>query len=317
MTTYSEISFEELKDMKISYGDLYWKKSSGSFTKILNAGSVVDFSKIEKFQKVTSTLFFDYKCNKVFVDQGREVLRSLLNAIDEIERRHFREQLISHVFPVFWEGSSKGSVLDLILIFELSFNELPSEFINEMDHCAATFFQRSALSSTLITFISMCLGYTHGSFLKDLYNTCFYFDFSYAFTGFSSLDLESIEEARKSHSSSENIASDVKKSLEMFNYKPKHSRLTKLIKFHHELLNGEGSVVKLNQEEIGDLEKVVIWIENLIPFGKDNYFIEDGEEYLKKILISNQSDLAIVEEDLKNKIINCFEVDTKELESVA
>ena len=151
-----EIGFSELKDMKISYGDLYWKKSNGSYTKILNAGSVVDFSKIEKFQKVSKNLYFDYKCNKFFVDQGREILNSLISSSDEIERRQCREKIISHLYPVYWSGESKGSVLDLILIFELAFSELPPEFINEMDFCAQSFLQRSSLCSTLITFCSIC-----------------------------------------------------------------------------------------------------------------------------------------------------------------
>ena len=317
MTTYVEISFSELKDMKISYGDLYWKKSSGSYTKILNAGSLVDFSKIDKFQKVSKHLYFDYKCNKVFVDQGRKILSSLISSTDEIERRKFREDIISHLYPVFWLGESRGTILDLILIFELSFSELPSDFINEMDINAQSFFQRSALCSTLITISSICLGYTHGEFIKDLYNTCYYFDFSYADTGFSSIDLDRIEESRKNHLNLENQAGEIKKSLEMFNYKPKHSRLSKLIKYHHELLSGEGSLVKSNQEEIGDLEKIVIWIENIVPFNKDNYLNESGDSFLQNMFKNSEKDLIIVEEKIRETIVNCFEVDSKKMESAA
>lgn len=315
-TTYLEISFAEVKDMKISYGDLYWKKSSGSYTKIINAGDTVDFYRVEKFQKVTKSLFIDNKCNKTFIEQGREILNSLLESNDEIERRSCRERLISHVYSVFWSGESKGNLLDFVLIFELSFNGLPDEYVKEMDARAMTFFQRSALCSSLITFSSICLGYTHGSFLKDLYNTCFYFDFSFAHTGFSTIDLKNLESSRENHDEMDIHSVDVKKSIDMFNYRPKHSRLSKLIGFHHELLNGSGEYIHSNQEEIGDLEKIVIWIEHLIPFGKDNYFIKNGEKYLHN-LFNSETDLKIVEQDFKDKIIDCFKTDSNKLENVA
>jgi hypothetical protein len=317
ITTYSEITFDQLREMTISHGDLYWKKASGKFTKVLNSGERVEFEKLAKFEKVTTCLFIDSKTNLSFVEKGAELLKNLVNETDEIRRIEIKEEFLAHIYSVFWAGQEEGTIFDFVLIFKNAFYNLNSDFSEAMDSRAFMFYQRSALTSALNTTLAICSGYTNGLLLKDLYNTCYYFDYSYALNEFSSLDIERLEEQRSSHENLQSEGSRVDEAFKSYDYKYEHSNLSHLISYHHERLSGNGSIIKSNQDEIGDLEKIVIFVDSIISFAKDDYFYESGKSFIKNILEVNEVDLNISEAKFLNKLSRAFSVEEKEEEVAA
>ncbi|WP_127716535.1 hypothetical protein [Halobacteriovorax sp. HLS] len=316
-TTLTEISFSELKDIKLSYGDLYWKKKDGKCIRLLNVGEIVDINKLAKFEKVTAFLYLDLKCNRSYIEQGVKILTSILNSTDEKERLELRRSFLSHLYPLYWSGENEGVLLDLVMIFQNTFYSLDEYFGREMDAKALSFYQRSCLVSTLITLSALVCGYTHGAFLKDLYNTCYFFDYSYAITDHSSLELEKIENARVNHLPFGHEIEMVRKSIESFNYKYSHTNLSNLIRFHHEFLNGEGLVIGSNQEEIGELEKLVIFIEASVEFNKTDYLTRDARGFLKKLFCELEYDECVIEESLKELLGRDFESISTKMENAA
>ncbi|OUR96136.1 hypothetical protein A9Q84_07175 [Halobacteriovorax marinus] len=298
------ISFSELKDMQISYGDLYWKKANGKFVKVLICGDQVDFSKLAKFEKVTPHLFIHSVCNKSFVKKGVEIISRLLSSIDEIERLRLRDQFILHLGPVFWKGDEQDSILSLVLIFQNSLYDIQNSFEEEMESNAFLYHKRSVLSSTLITLFAMASGYTHGDFLKDLFNVCHFFDYSLSKGELSVEEPKHIEQSRKLF-------------IESKFYIPKNKNLSKLIEFHHELLNESGAFIGSNLEEIGDLERIVIWIENILPFVIEEFSSEDGQGYLNKILNESKNQETFVDSSLRKRLIAAFNMEEVELEQTA
>lgn len=304
LSTLKAISFLELRDMKISLGDLYWKKSSGKFVKVLNCGDYTLTSRIEKFEKVTPNLFIDRVCNEDFIKKGSEIISNILNSVDEVQRLSLRDQFISHIRPVFWQGNESGSVLDLIKVFQNALYNIDRSFEEEMEANAFVYHRRSILSATLITLLAICSGYTHGDFLKDLYNICHFFDYSLAKEG---NDLENPKHIRKSRE----LLIDSKL------YSPRNVNLSRLIEFHHELLNEQGSILKLNTEEIGDLERIIIWVENVLPYSIEEYRKDDGRSFLNKIINVSEHQEAFIDVTFKEKLLTIFGNEETGLEQVA
>ena len=317
VTTYSEITFKELSEMKISHGDLYWKKASGKFLKVLNTGDVVDHDKISKFEKVAPCLFIDQKSNEEFVNGGSEILLELLSETQEFKRIELIDSFISHLHDVYWSGEKEALLFDLVLIFKRAFYNLDEEFESKMDLHAFSFYQRSMVSSAIITLCSICAGYTNGTLLKDLYNTCYYFDYSYALDSFSTEDLLKVEAARSSHIPLSIETEHVASSLEAFSYQYEHTNFKKLISFHHERLSGDGAYVKCNQEEIGDIEKIVLWCESVIPFGDDGLIFTPGAKYLSELFTLESNNIRTVEKKLLRKLSSAFSNQIKNEECVA
>jgi hypothetical protein len=302
-STLKPISFSELRDMKISCGDLYWKKANGKFVKVHNCGDHTS-SKLDRYKKVTAHLFIDLICNEEFINKGSSIISKILISLDEAERLRLRDEFLALVQPVFWEGRESGSILDLIMIFKRTLYGIDHSFEEVMEANAFTYHRRSVLSATLITIFAICSGYTHGDFLKDLFNICHFFDYSLSEKESSVEDISHIKQSRKL-------------LIESNFYSPKNMNLSRLIEFHHELLNEQGPVLGLNSEEIGDLERIIIWIENTLPFSIEEFSKNDGNSFLKKIVNGAENQEAFIDLAFKEKLLALFCIEEVELEQVA
>ncbi|WP_372654043.1 hypothetical protein [Halobacteriovorax sp.] len=264
------ISFESLEKMKTSLGDLYWKKGNGKLVKLLHSGDRLDFSKLEKFQKVTKFLYMIDVCDEEFIASGKRFLQKLVDATSERERLLFRHQFLDFISDIYWRGDSDGSILNLITIFKDVFYKISPEFESEMEERALSILRRSSLYSTLVTLTALCSGYTHGDFLTDVYNISFFNDFSCA-RGLSTHD-DSVH---------------VKKSLEEFEhstfYKLKHKSLSRLITFHHEDFRGRGKSIGLIFDELNKLERISIFIEQSLTYEESGFNSNDGKKFISDL----------------------------------
>ncbi|GEM_PF-5203506 len=271
------ISFESLEKMKTSHGDLYWKKGNGKLVKLLHSGDKLDYSKLEKFQKVTKSLYIVDVCDEEFISSGKVFLQKLVDAKNERERLLFRHQFLDFISDLYWHGNSDGSILSLIIIFKDIFYSISPEFEVEMEGHALSTLRRSSLYSTLVTLTAICSGYTHGSFLTDLYNVSFFNDFSCA----RSLSKhEDIEHSKKSL-----------KEFEQSNfYKLKNKSLSRLITYHHEDFRGRGENIGLIFDELNKLERISIYIEQSISYEEFAFSANDGKSFINELFKINDED---------------------------
>ena len=295
------ISFIELEKMKTSHGDLYWKKGNNKLVKLLHSGDYLDFSKIEKFKKVTEHLYISQLCDESFIARGKELLGSLLATPDERVRLSLRAEFLEHISPVYWDGDRDGSLLSLAIIFKESFYKISPEFEEEMDRHALSILRRAGLYSSIVTLFALCLGYTHGSFLRDLFNISFFNDYSYS---------------KKIYGDSDNVnPSHATESLEAFKdsklYDLKNKNLSKLIKFHHEEFKGNGELVGLNFNELSDVEKISIFVEKSLSYSEYEFSKNDGTGLLKKVLEEGKEEGLFVK-SFKAELISIFlEIENK------
>ena len=268
------ISFIELEKMKTSRGDLYWKKGNNKLVKLLHSGDYLDFSKLEKFKKVTEHLYISEICDEDFIARGGELLSRLLATQNERERLSLRGEFLEHISLIYWDGDRDGSLLSLAIIFKDSFYNISPEFEEVMDRNALSILRRASLYSSLVTLFALALGYTHGSFLSDLFNISFFNDYSYS---------------KKLYTSGEDVSTThVTESLEAFKesklYELRNKHLSKLITFHHEEFKGSGKLVGLNFNELSDVEKISIFVEKSLSYSEYEFSNNDGTGLLKKIL---------------------------------
>ncbi len=296
------ISFIDLEKMKTSHGDLYWKKSDGKLVKLLHCGDYLDFSKLEKFQKITEHLFINEVCSEDFIAEAKDLLSKLLVSTNERERLSYRDSLLKHILPTYWNGDLDGSLLSLVIIFKDIFYRISPKFEEEMDQHALSTLRRASLFSSLVTLLALSVGYTHGSFLTDIYNISFFNDYSYAKNSYKVDDLDHISESLTAYEKSEY-------------YQLSNKHLSRLIKFHHEEFEGNGKGIGLNFNELSELEKISIFIERTLPYSEFEFSSNDGVEFLKGIFKENKEDDSFVK-SFKESIRDIF-LDVIDQEQIA
>lgn len=289
------ISFEKLEKLQTSYGDLYWKKESGKLVKILHCGDYLDFPKLEKFKKVTQNLYISSVSNELLVKEGTSIIISLLKSDDERERLELRESFIELIAPTYWLGEESGSALDLVMIFKNAFYKISPEFEVEMNNKALGTLRRSSLYATIVTISSIVAGYTHGEFLEDVYNICYFNDYSHSLESYSSLNSKSKEHAEAS----------LKVFKERELYIPKNKFLSRLITYHNEKLEGGGEIHNINISELNDLEKIVIYLESEISENEYEFTSNDGNKIFYNLFSVNEHDSFYVKK-LKESICKEF-----------
>jgi hypothetical protein len=312
-----EINFEELAEMNIASGDIFWKKSSGKMIPLCLNGDRIDHAYFDKFKSLTTSFWINTLGDEEQTNIGVNLLLDFKNAETDYEKVQAREKLIAYLKPLYWNEGSNGSLLDFVMIFNKVFYSLNQEEEDYLINRSMTLYRRSTLTSATIVLFAMCVGYLDYGFLKDLYHVCFYMDSGIEKSQFTINTMTTFEKerifpgARKeslSESDAEIIENHTLASREEVDkataYKFKNKGIKRLINFHHERLIGDGFPIGVNSEELSDLEKIVIMVFQNISYEEIKFSKSDGENFLNSLL--GDVDQGECEARLKKQIFLLF-----------
>ncbi len=322
-----EISCTELENSIFSPGDIFWVKKSGARIKILGSGDVIDHEYLKKFDGRANGLQANIIADISVVGDAMKLFLSLSHARTENERIERRMELMRWFKNIFWIGSHRGSLLDLVKIGTEVFYKLDVDTSQRLTSASNFLFKRSALVAPMAVFICLGMGYLDFNFLRDLYHLCFLFDFALDRQGLSYNLLKATELERRK--SGDGIAclflgDNPGPELEAFQFHPRKGmleakelcskhftdpNLINLIMKHHERVNGKGFPFGINEDEMSDLDTIIIFLNHLISYDELSYSRNDGQQFLKNQLECESGEDAgeIFGLRLKDIIIQVFD----------
>lgn len=295
----------ELQNYLISPGDVFFTFKSGKSIKLLRAGSPVDPIKMKRYLSSPGLVSFEKIINSENVARTQELWLGLRNEKEFQKVPLIRNKILYWFKKVYWDGSLKGSLLDLVNIGEQVFYSLPPQIESVIKTKCFELFTRGALMGTLGATLCLAMGYVEFPFLRDFYHLCMLLDLRLHEKMSFSL-YEAMEKGRVDYQEGINYLENLALPLETQLYKGheqisgKISKLfadpsvANLITRHHERIDGTGFPKRLSEEEMSDVECVLVFLDALLPIQEINFTSNDGMGFLKK---------AMQENGLKDKIL--------------
>ena len=294
-----EISYERLRNMRFSPGDVFWVKRGGDPVKLISVGSVLDDKVIAKFEERKIPLLINNFCRNENLAQAEGLFEDLKKAESERKKVAARENILNWFKGIYWKGSADGNLIDLIVIGDRCFYDFDEKISKKMRNNCLLLYKRSSLLSILGVILSLTFGHIDYVFLKDFYHIIYLLDFHFYDSNFSihmqeALNLErgktgeGLRFLSKHKGEREEFESHIKKSFDKVFKELKglftNKELINLILIHHEKMDGSGIPKKLSEDEMSDLEIIVVLLSHLSPYNDIRYMKNDGKRYLKKAI---------------------------------
>lgn len=309
-----EITFEELKQLRLAPGDIVWKKNSGKTTILCKAGYQIDQEYVSKFEKVTSSLWLVTLYPESIKESAKKILLKLKEEQFDRERGVLRKEFIELVDPYLWKGSKELCLFELVLIFNESFSCLTPKHIISLESIGLDLYKRSSYEASMNVLIAFIIGYLDFNFLSELYHVSFYQHYEFIKGRPNSSNLEFLDFERSNYGQlPDELTSHAQNSYKNFvNDSPfeiSNKSIIKLISRHQERLTGVGYPSGLNKDELSDLDRIIIWTNTRIEESmiQDPAYRKKG--LLKNIMMSNFDE--ILEGRLQGLVEFAFEKEFK------
>lgn len=312
-------------ELNFSVGEIFWTMNSGKKITLFHPGDWVRKDYLQKFINAKKTIEINPIINNIYCSEGLTLFKLLKGCAEEKEKAELRDKIIEWLSSGFWDGSEKVSLLDLVFVCEQSFFEFSEAEQEELFNASSDLFKRSSVVSGLMVCLSIVLGHTDASLLKDLYHLCYLFDISLDEEVLSSNLITALEQERVSPKAwhtdlnpSErkffisHPKDGVVKASKVFEKRINNLGLLNFIETHHERVNGEGFPLGLVEGEISDLEGLIIFINNRFPYENLNFKLGDGCSFIRKLMEKGDEVEAVLLKRIKKMITNEF--DNKEME---
>lgn len=300
------ISIESVMEMIFTPGEIYWKKKSGKLIKVLRAGEAVDVKAVTKFKERKMDLAIKWMSSTEMVDLVSGHFEQLKNAINELERVELRKKILEWFKESYWRADKKANFLDLTQIGEKVFYTFNEEMSEILKGTSQMIFERAALVGTIGVFSALALGHTDFKTLQDIYGLCYLFDFAFDKNSYS-FNLNKATELERA-APGDGVAflivgEDTGPELGPFMQhtfrgarlarercgKFFHSEgILKNITIHHERINGNGFPLRINEDEMSDVEELIIFLNSVIPYRCFNYELNDAKGFFKKIVYESE-----------------------------
>jgi hypothetical protein len=312
---------------KWSPGELYWMKSNGSKVILLRPGDFIEHERFEKFRSGNMNITFNSIVDISYMENGIRIFEELKTANDLKGDKEERKSLIRKRFlywsaPYFWNGKQDVTFLELISLYTRVFYELDPASHLTFANLPIPLQMRSLTLASLVSSTAMIVGHTDFKFLQDIFHLCLFFDLSLADESYTYLFEEVLEKERLEVGSGEKFLNEKSKSnkgdvlrmhpaksyqqaKELIGKMIENKQLLKLIKIHHETLDGKGFPDGLNINELNDIEKIVIAVGKSLP-QKVDILNKYSKESLILDFILGDGNLADVLVRLKSQVVSSY-----------
>lgn len=296
----------DIQQMILAPGDIFWLRASGRKIKIAKAGQVIDSKIIQKFEGRD----FEFDLDESF-SLPEEVRQSLVEKFKKLKLEKLemnRVNLVKEIITVlFVDYAGKVAFSDLIFIGLESFYGLDVEVTEELTNIDVRIFQRSSVLGIYSVLVAMITGYFEYEFLQDIYHLCFFFDCYFSLEQVSYYVTEALEKERQSGQGKSYLQEKVKE-LEDFEKHPEESfKLAKrkykrfmnnkevfqLIRLHHEKIDGSGFSNGYNDEDFTDIERIIIFLSESLPFGDLDLDKDKGKDFLMRNIVMGKGEMFL------------------------
>lgn len=301
------IKFDELLKYAISPGFIFYlSMETGKPFLLLNPGDVVEQEFVDKYQNRGMRSFFILEAvNEGNVQQFKLLFERLRDRQLDEERSQAAEEILSLFKNIYWNGSAKGNILDLIFALNTIFYKLDEKISQQMQKVSNLMFTRSLMMGAFGVITALIDDVNDYEMLQDIYHACFLIDFGLVSDNFSysigqAMDMEQTNPG----SGLPHIATNSfnKNDVLFFRNHPMNALTTikddcmKVFKYqevlgmilkHHELKDGTGFPFGLIEKEMRSFETIPIFIDHLIPNSGLKFRENDGGGWFKKLFERN------------------------------
>lgn len=292
-------------EARISPGVLCWVKASGRKLILAKTGDPINSEIVQKILLKNGTLDLQNHSHPLLINEGAELMEELKNASFEYQKIESSRKITSYFHRWLWNSSNEGAIIDLILLGENSFYNIPQDIENQLISGSLEIYKRSLLVGPLNVVLACALGVTSFKILQDFYHCPFFNDLSLLKKGLMSSDIDALESSRSTkvnlkeiytgHNTDQTSFGDhSEKSVQMMGPLERQIFNSDIfehyIGIHEELGDGSGQPRGISQNELGDLEKMIILTKQLISFKQIDFESIHCDRYLKNLMDSPNVD---------------------------
>lgn len=249
----SEVSYDELRQYKMSPGDLYWKNSSGNSVLLRKRGDWLDFSYLEKFEKRNITLFISQSIDIQWLTRFHQITMSYIETKTLREKEIHWKNWLLHVRDRYWVTNHPDGAFELKLLFENIFYDFSTEETDKNINTDLELFDRYLHVAADVVFLLLLLGFNDFQFLKNMYKATLK---SFDLIKREKLTLSIKKEVADFLNANQKMNSI---SLEEFIQEVADEELQYWTAVLFEDLRAENGTLKVFDNEIGDIERVLIF----------------------------------------------------------
>lgn len=249
----------------MSPGDLYWRNSSGNTVLLRKRGDWLDFSYLEKFEKRNITLFISQSIDIQWLTRFHQITMSYMETKTLREKEIHWKNWLLHVRDRYWSTSHPDGAFELKLLFENIFYDFSSEETDKNINTDLELFDRYLHVAADVVFLLLLLGFNDFQFLKTMYKTTL---MSFDFIKSEKLTLSIKKEIADFLNANQKLQSI---NLNEFISKVSDEDLQYWTAVLFEDLRAENGILKVFDNEIGDVERVLIFSNRTRSFtGKES-----------------------------------------------
>ncbi len=309
-----------IMEMHFSVGQIFWTMTSGKRINLFNSGDWIQKSYLNKFLKANKTLEIEPQINEHYCSLGLELFKSFVEAEEESDKAEIREGLIEWLAKGYWNAEEEVGMLDLAFVCAQTFYSFSEEEEDLLFESSTELFKRSSVIGSMLVCLGVVVGYLDTNLLRDLYHISFLFDCSLDEVTLSTNLISALENERNNGSEWEEALSESEKETFLNHSKNSASRASSLfskrisnpglvhfIEVHHEKINGKGFPLGLREGEISDIEGLIIFVNNRLPFRDLNFERGDASSLFKNLMERGAQLETVLTKRLKKIITNEFE----------
>ena len=251
---------------------------------------------------------------------GLALFKSFMEATDEADKASIREGLIEWLSKGYWNSEEEVGMLDIAFVCSQTFYSFSEEEDDILFETSTELFKRSSVIGSMLVCLGIVVGYLDSALLRDLYHISFLFDCSLDEVTLSTNLISALENERSNGSEWEEALSPSEKEIflghsqesvlraeSFFKKRISSPGLLHFIETHHEKINGKGFPLGLREGEISDIEGLIIFVNNRLPYHGLNFEKGDANALFRKLMEKGAQLETVLTKRLKKIITNEFE----------
>lgn len=307
-------------EMHFSVGHIFWTMNSGKKISLFGSGDWIQKTYINKFIVANKKLEIEPEINEAYCSTGLGLFETFLESEEEAEKIDLREDIILWLSKGYWNSEEEVGMLDLAFVCAQSFYSFSEEEEDLLVESSAELFKRSSVTGSMLVCLAIVLGYLDRDLLRDLYHISFLFDCALDEKVLSTNLISALENERNNgdewkHSLSEaekrifmaHSGQSVNLSKRFFSKRITNLGLMNFIESHHEKINGTGFPLGLREGELSDIEGLIIFVNNRLPYHGLKFEKGDSGALFRQLMERGPQLETVLTKRLKKMITNEFE----------
>lgn len=295
-----KIHLSELKTFISSPGDIFWKKKNGKLVCVTKVGELVDTDFLSKYKDKENCLTINWISDWESFKEAAEYFEGWSQAQSERVRVAYRRKILLWCKKRYWDSNDHGRIIDFLLLCQKYLTKDRAPMRQHFQILDVSYFKEASFRGGLAVLMALSLGYLDFNFISDFYQLFFFLDESLWLYDYRAFDkIKNAQEKGETFDSLTNISQSL---IEKYKQHPLESSkivqekwehlfhdpsLIKLIRRHHERTQGQGHPAGLGQNEISDIEAIMLFSAQGIPWEEEG-LRNISKKYLFNLIVGQK-----------------------------